>query len=132
MSVQEHRRRGAPVLQDVHGTLSTDGSTREEAWGRFRKTLQPDKPDRAPVPCVTMRCANARTGSASRGDARSFAPGIGGHRATPGRGPQQRAVGSLSAPGGEGHGELGGGPCGSVGVALSRLLQVLSRWESGG
>ncbi|MEU2976983.1 hypothetical protein ABZ678_08190 [Streptomyces hirsutus] len=46
----------------------------EEAWGRFRKMLQPNKLDRTPVPFVKMRYDNTRTGSGSKGDARGFAP----------------------------------------------------------
>ncbi|MFJ6573235.1 hypothetical protein ACIQNU_38080 [Streptomyces sp. NPDC091292] len=46
----------------------------EEAWGRFRKMLQPNKLDRTPVPFVKMRYDNTRTRSASKGDARGFAP----------------------------------------------------------
>ncbi|MFE1507006.1 hypothetical protein [Streptomyces sp. NPDC058726] len=36
--------------------------------------LQPNKLDRTPVPFVKMRYDNTRTGSASKGDARGFAP----------------------------------------------------------
>ncbi|WP_055629840.1 hypothetical protein [Streptomyces hirsutus] len=46
----------------------------EEAWGRFRKMLRPNKLDRTPVPFVKMRYDNTRTGSGSKGDARGFAP----------------------------------------------------------
>ncbi|WP_399946452.1 hypothetical protein ACGH52_38855 [Streptomyces sp. BBFR25] len=46
----------------------------EEAWGRFRKMLQPNKLDRAEVPFVKMRYDNTRTRSMSKGDARGFAP----------------------------------------------------------
>ncbi|WP_121745755.1 hypothetical protein [Streptomyces sp. E2N166] len=46
----------------------------EEAWGRFRKMLQPNKLDRAEVPFVKMRYDNTRTQSMSKGDARGFAP----------------------------------------------------------
>ncbi|MBZ6101087.1 hypothetical protein [Streptomyces olivaceus] len=46
----------------------------EEAWGRFRKMLQPNKLDRTEVPFVKMRYDNTRTQSMSKGDARGFAP----------------------------------------------------------
>ncbi|MFE2354575.1 hypothetical protein [Streptomyces parvulus] len=46
----------------------------EEAWGRFRKMLQPNKLDRAEMPFVKMRYDNTRTQSMSKGDARGFAP----------------------------------------------------------
>ncbi|MFC8937901.1 hypothetical protein ACFT1B_07160 [Streptomyces griseoincarnatus] len=46
----------------------------EEAWGRFRKMLQPNKLDRTEVPFVKMRYHNTRTRSMSKGDARGFAP----------------------------------------------------------
>ncbi|MCQ4195972.1 hypothetical protein M4J08_006717 [Streptomyces parvulus] len=45
----------------------------EEAWGRFRKMLQPNRLDRAEVPFVKMRYHNTRTRSMSEGDARGFA-----------------------------------------------------------
>ncbi|MBZ6199900.1 hypothetical protein KVH17_09220 [Streptomyces olivaceus] len=46
----------------------------EEAWGRFRKMLQPNRLDRTEVPFVKMRYDNTRTQSMSKGDARGFAP----------------------------------------------------------
>ncbi|MFG2321008.1 hypothetical protein [Streptomyces sp. NPDC048568] len=46
----------------------------EEAWGRFRKMLQPNKLDRTEMPFVKMRYDNTRTQSMSKGDARGFAP----------------------------------------------------------
>ncbi|MFJ8189480.1 hypothetical protein ACIQ8D_06785 [Streptomyces sp. NPDC096094] len=46
----------------------------EEAWGRFRKMLQPNKLDRTEVPFVKMRYDNTRTQSMSKGDARGLAP----------------------------------------------------------
>ena len=46
----------------------------EEAWGRFRRMLQPNKLDRTEMPFVKMRYDNTRTRSMSNGDARGFAP----------------------------------------------------------
>ncbi|MEU6451374.1 hypothetical protein [Streptomyces sp. NPDC046979] len=50
------------------------GENEEEAWGRFRKMLQPNRLDRTEVPFVKMRYGNTRTQSMSKGDARGFAP----------------------------------------------------------
>ncbi|MEU6456981.1 hypothetical protein [Streptomyces sp. NPDC047065] len=50
------------------------GENEEEAWGRFRKMLQPNRLDRTEVPFVKMRYGNTRTRSMSKGDARGFAP----------------------------------------------------------
>ncbi|MGW8630689.1 hypothetical protein [Streptomyces sp. NPDC055793] len=49
------------------------GENEEEAWGRFRKMLQPNKLDRTEVPFVKMRYGNTRTRSMTKGDARGFA-----------------------------------------------------------
>ncbi|MFH8613252.1 barstar family protein [Streptomyces sp. NPDC018029] len=47
--------------------------TEEEAWGRFRRMLQPTKLDRTPVPFVKMRYDNTKTRSHSTGGERGFA-----------------------------------------------------------
>lgn len=44
----------------------------EEAWGRFRKMLQPTKLDRESVPFLKMRYNNTKTKSGSRGSERGF------------------------------------------------------------
>lgn len=58
----------------AHASEISGRESEEEAWGRFRKMLQPNKLDRAPAPFVKMRYDNTRTGSGSKGDARGFAP----------------------------------------------------------
>ncbi|MGC9437965.1 hypothetical protein [Streptomyces sp. WG5] len=58
----------------AHASEISGRENEEETRGRFRKMLQPNKLDRAPVPFVKMRYYNTRTGRASKGDARGFAP----------------------------------------------------------
>ncbi|MEU7648373.1 hypothetical protein [Streptomyces huasconensis] len=61
------------ALFPAYHTEISGRETEEEAWGRFRKMLQPNKLDRAPVPFVKMRYDNTRTRSHSTGNERGFA-----------------------------------------------------------